>query len=254
MLDGARGATKLLFMNLARALFIAVFAAVAIQRPACAAGDAEELKQRVLAQARTSTPEEYAFTRTAKSDQTDDKSTKQRVLVEHYDPAKPADQRWTLVSVDGRTPTADELTAHRKDVGKRRAAYYGRIANYFGSPATTSTDARGRTIFRFTSLPKDSVVVNDADISANCTCEATVNTSGATPFVEQTRFTLTKPVRLKLVAKIEKFESTNTYRLQGDGKPVPVEQVSDMNGSMMGKSGRIRTTISYTDHRPAGRR
>jgi hypothetical protein len=36
-----------------------------------------------------------------------------------------------------------------------------------------------------------------------------------------------------------------------DGKPVPVEQVSDMTGSMLGKSGRIRTVLTYSDHQRA---
>ena len=172
-------------------------------------------------------------------------------MVERFDPRKPADQRWTLMSVDGRAPNADELKSHRKEAPKRRVPHYGRVANYFGAPAAASVDARGRTVFRFNALPKDSLTINNTDLSANAIAEAVVDASSAFPFVEQVRFTSTKPMRVMLVANVEKSEAVTRYRLMPDGKPVPMEQVSDMTGSMLGKSGRIKTTVTYSKHRAA---
>ena len=177
----------------------------------------------------------------------------QRVIIEKWDPSKPADQRWTLISIDGKSPDADQLKEYRKALPKRRLAYYGRVAGYFGKPATSAIDAKGRTIFRFASLPKDSVMVADADISENAIGEVAVDTTGATPFIEEVRFTSTKPTRVKLIAKIERFETMMRYRLMPDGKPVPVELASEMAGSMLGKEGRVRTKIAYTDHRAVGK-
>jgi hypothetical protein len=59
-------------------------------------------------------------------------------------------------------------------------------------------------------------------------------------------------MRVKLVAKIERMEATTRYRLMPNGKPVPVEQVTDLTGAMMGKSGRIKTISTFSDHRPVG--
>jgi hypothetical protein len=207
----------------------------------------DALKARVVALARTVTPNDFAFTRTARVEQTTGDKTETRVMIEKFDPRKPADQRWALVTVDGRAPTAEQLEAHRKESPKRRVTHYGRVADYFGAPSIT-TASSGRTVFRFNSLPKESLVLNDSDLSSSAIADATVDTGGAAPFVEQVRFTLTKPTRLKLVAKVEKMEATTRYRIMPEGIPAPVEQISDMHGSMLGKTGRIRTVLTYSEH------
>ena len=75
----------------------------------------DELKQRVLAQAQSVSPDDYAFTRTVRSEQTSNGKTEQKVTVEKFDPTKPADARWTLVSVDGAAPSSRrvERVSHR---------------------------------------------------------------------------------------------------------------------------------------------
>ena len=215
--------------------------------------DADALKERIIAHARTVTAEDYAYTRTVRVETTEGDKKEESVIVDRWDPAKPLDQRWTLISIDGKPPTADQLKDFRKAVPKRRLAYYGRVAGYFAKPATNAADPRGRTIFRFASLPKETVMVNDSDISANATGEVVVNPSGATPFIEEVRFVSTQPTRVKLVAKIERFETMMRYRLMPDGKPVPIESTSDMSGSMLGQQGRIRTRVAYSDHRAVGK-
>ena len=211
--------------------------------------DAETLKQRALALAQSVTADDFAFTRTSRRVATEGGKDEERVTVERFDPRQPAAQRWTLASVNGRAPTAEELASYNKDSATRRAPTYGRIATYLGAPATAAAESRGRTRYRITALPKDSIIVNNADLSANAAAEATIDASAAVPFVEHVRFTLVKPMRVKLVAKIEKMEASTRYRLMPNGKPVPAEQVTDLTGSMLGKSGRIKTTSTYSDHR-----
>lgn len=214
---------------------------------------ADALKERIIAHARTVTPEDYAYTRTIRTDSTEGNKKEERVVVDRWDPAKPQDQRWTLVSINGQPPNADQLKNYGKETPKRRTVYYGRVAEYFGKPATSATDAKGRPVFRLASLPKETVVAMGSDISANATGELAVETSGATPFIEEIRFSSTKPARIKLIAVIERFEAVNRYRMMPNGKPAPVESTSEMNGSMMGKQGLIRTKVSYSDHRAVGK-
>ncbi len=228
---------------------LAIFGLLLPSPFAAADETAEALKQRIVAGARTVTPNDYAFTRTARNETRDDSKTEKRVVVERYDPTKPADDRWTLVSINGQPPSADEQSSFRKNLPNRRVANYGRIAEYFTMPATMAAESQGRKVLKFEKVPKGSVVVNDADVSANAIGEATVNETGETPFVEQMRFTTTKPTRVKLVAVIQRMEVTTRYRMMPNGKPVPVEQVSEMTGSMMGKQGRINTAVTYSDHR-----
>lgn len=211
------------------------------------------MKERIIAHARTVTPEDYAYTRTIRTESTEGNKKEERVVIDRWDPAKPQDQRWTLVSINGQPPTDDQLKNYRTETLKRRPAYYGRVAEYFGKPATSATDARGRPTFRFPSLPKETVVVSGSDISANATGELAVDTTGATPFIEEIRFASTKPNRVKLIATIERFEAMTRYRMMPNGKPAPLESSSEMNGSMMGKQGLIRTKVSYSDHRAVGK-
>jgi hypothetical protein len=233
---------------------VALFASLPLAASFAAdAGNTDALKERIIAHARTVTPEDYAYTRTIRTESTEGNKKEERVVVDRWDPTKPHDQRWTLVSINGQSPSAEQMKNYAKETPKRRAVHYGRVADYFGNPATSATDARGRTVFRLASLPKETVVASGSDISANASGELLADTSGGMPFIEEVRFVSTKSIRLKLVAVIERFEAMNRYRMMPNGKPSPVESSSEMNGSMMGKQGLIRTKVTYSDVRSVGK-
>jgi|tagenome__1003787_1003787.scaffolds.fasta_scaffold20983435_7 hypothetical protein len=216
--------------------------------PAVAQQNSTDLKQQILAQAQSIRPDAYAFTRTIRAEQTSSGKTEKKVTVEKFDPAKPADQRWSLVSVDGATPSPEMLNGFRKEAVKRRIIPgYGRLGAYFGSPATVSAEA-GRTVFHFAALPKDAVRVFDTDVSQNAMADASVNESAEIPFVDNVRITL-QPMRLKLIMKLQHYESTARYRLGPEGKPLLVEQTSDMTGSGMGQEGKAHTVTTYSDYK-----
>jgi hypothetical protein len=229
--------------------FLTIIAVLSLGSIAVAQQNPDELKQHILAQAQSRSADDYAFTRTVRTESVSNGKTEKKVSVERYDPAKPADARWTLLSVDGAAPSADALNTFRKEAAKRRVVPgYHRIANYFGASATALNNSRGQTLFRFDSLPKGSVTVLDTDVSQNASAEASVGEGNGTPFVEQVRISV-KPMRLKLVMKLQKFESTARYRIGPDGKPVLVESTSDMSGSGMGQEGTMHTVATYSDYR-----
>jgi hypothetical protein len=218
--------------------------------PSIAQPNPDEVKSRILAQAQGMSLDDYAFTRTSTSDSNSGGKIEHRVTVERFDPAKPPEERWTLVSVDGAPPSEDAMKRYRSGSAKRRVPGYPRLAGYFGSPATVSTDAKGRTVFRFTPLPKGTVIVMDSDVSTDATAEASVAEAAGVPLVEEVR-TSVKPTRIKLVAKLEKYEAIGRYQLGPEGKPLLVEQVSDVAGSGLGQEGKVHTVSTYSDYRPA---
>jgi hypothetical protein len=228
-----------------------IIAVLFLSSAAVAQNKSDELKQRILAQAQSIGPDDFAFTRTIKSESTSNGKTEQHVNIEKFDPTKSGDARWTLVSRDGAPPSADALSQYKKDAPKRRVPGYYRLANYFGSPATASTDSRGRTVFHFSALPKDIVKVMDSDVSQNATADASVSEADGTPFVEQLHVTV-RPMRLKLIAKLDSYEFTARYRIGPDGKPLLMEQTTDMAGSGMGQEGRGHTVVTYSDYRAVG--
>ena len=168
--------------------------------------------------------------------------------IDKFDPSKSGDARWTLVSIDGAPPAADLLARYQKDSPKRRVPGYYRLAKYFGAASTASTDQRGRTVFHFNSLPKDTAIVMDSDVSSNTSADVTVTQVNGAPFVEQVHLTV-KPMRLKLIMKLDRYESTTRYRIGPDGKPLLAENTSDMSGSGMGQEGGAHTVATYSDFR-----
>jgi hypothetical protein len=208
----------------------------------------DELKQRILTQAQSVGPDDYAFTRTVRSESTSNGKTEQHVNIEKFDPTKSGDARWTLVSVDGAPPAADMLSRYQKDSAKRRIPGYYRLAKYFGSASAASTDSRGRTVFHFSSLPKDSAIVMDSDVSANTSADVSVAEANGAAFAEHVHLTV-RPMRLKLIMKLDHYESSARYRMGPEGKPLLVESTADMSGSGMGQEGKIHTVASYTDYR-----
>lgn len=212
----------------------------------------DDLKQRILAQAQSVGADDYAFTRTIKSEQVSNGKTEQHVNIDKYDPTKSGDTRWTLVSVDGAPPSADALSRYKKETPKRRVPGYYRLAKYFGTAATVSTDAKGRTLFHFNSLPKDAAVVLDSDVSSNTSADVSVSDGNGTPFAEQVHLTV-KPTRIKLIMKLDSYQSTARYRIGPEGKPLLIESIADMSGSGMGQEGKVHTVVTYSDYRAVGK-
>ncbi|MEY2557576.1 MAG: hypothetical protein QOE34_1001 [Verrucomicrobiota bacterium] len=211
----------------------------------------DDLKQRILAQAQSVSPDSCAFTRTVRSEQTSNGKTEKHVNVEKFDPTKPGQARWTLVSVDGAPPPPDVLSRFQKDAAKRRVPGYYRLARYFGTSATASTDSQGRTVFHFSTLPKDTAIVFDTDVSQNTAADVSVSEASGVPFAEHVHLTV-GPMRIKLLMKPERYESTARYRLGPEGKPLLVEHTADMTGSGMGQEGRVHTVTTYSDYRVVG--
>lgn len=228
-----------------------IIAVLSLSSAAVAQNKPDELKQRILAQAQSIGADDYAFTRTIKSESTSNGKTEQHVNIDKFDPTKSGDARWTLVSRDGAPPSADILSQYKKDAPKRRVPGYYRLANYFGSPATASPDSRGHTVFHFTALPKDIVKVMDSDVSQNATADASVSEADGVTFVEHLHVTV-RPTRIKLIAKLDSYEFTARYRVGPEGKPLLMEQTTDMSGSGMGQEGKVHTAVTYYDYRAVG--
>ena len=229
---------------------IVALLSLAALTPAVAQQNTDQLKQRVLAQAQSLSAEDYAFTRTVHSEATLFGKKTKVVRTEKYDPTKPTDARWALVSVNGAPPSAAELRKYRKGAAKRRVVpgYY-RVANYFGAPASVAGDAEGKTLFRFATLPKGSVSIQGADLSQLASAEAAVTDADGTPFVEQVSFTL-KPQRPKVIAGVDRYETTFRYRLGADGKPLLTETTADLFGSGLGLEATMHMEATYSDYQP----
>jgi hypothetical protein len=215
---------------------------------ASSAADADALLDRLLIDARTVDPGDLAWTRTTRTEQRGAGEAKVSVVVERYDPSRPTARRWMLSSIDGRAPTAKEVEEYAQSRSEATVPGYARILKHLGGKLQRD-DASGHPVYRGSGLPKGAFVANRHDLSAEAKVEAHV-APGPKPFVERIVLASGKPFRMMLVAKVDRVEGVTRYKLMPDGRPVPAEQVTIMTGSMMGKSGTIRTVSTYSDHRP----
>lgn len=223
-----------------RALAAAVLAVAA---PA----SADPLQDQVLAGIKRTDTGDVAFTSTTRIERT---GAAAQVIVSRYDPRAAAGRRWTVVSVDGRAPTAKEAGQVTKAANGSPVPSYARLAQWFGGRATRVRLAAGSVTYRFAQLPKGGFKVGNRDVSADTAAEAVVNTAGPAPFVERIRFTSLRGFRSMLVAKIDRYVITSSYARLPDGRPFPEGNSAEMAGAIMGKAGTLTTATRYA----AGRR
>jgi hypothetical protein len=204
---------------------------------------ADALQDQVLASARATRSDLYAFRRTLVLERT---GSPRKIFVEQFDPRKPAGQQWSLVSVDGHAPTAEDVAQSRK-AKRGPTPSYAELAQWFGGAATRSDGAPGYVTYRFARLPAGALKIGSHDASADTQAEALVNTKGKTPFVEQVRMVSSKGFRMMLVASVDSIVVSGHYHMLSDGTAVPADSASKMGGSMLGKAGTIHASASYSE-------
>lgn len=204
---------------------------------------ADALQQQVLAAAKTATATDFTFVQSNRFERT---GAPAKQFVQRYDPRKGA-AAWTLIRVDDRAPTAKEIADAAKRSAKARPPSYARDIEWFGAPATRVATTPTSVTYRFASLPKSSVKLGSYDASAHTSVEAVVNTGSRIPFVERARFTSTKPFRMFVVAKVERFVITATHRLMPDGRPVPETTSTEFGGAFMGSAQTMKTRTVYSE-------
>lgn len=217
-------------------------AAVLLAAPA----RADELQARLLAGMTAARATSLAFQQTIVVDTT---GQARRTIVERYDPRRPAAERWTLVSVDGKPPTAKQVAEARK--GKKQVASYANLADWFGGPARRIEAPAGYAAYHFDRLPAGELKIGSHDASADTQADVLVNLKGATPFVERVRMISTKAFRMMLVASVKRIDSTSRYVVLPGVGVVPEALAMTMAGSMLGRAGELKTNVTFSGYQPA---
>jgi hypothetical protein len=125
------------------------------------------------------------------------------------------------------------------------------MSKWFGAPAMRSDTAPGYVTYRFASLLPGTLKFGSHDASADTQAEALVNMKGNVPFIERVNMTSTRGFRMMLVASLGSMTFTMRYRQLPDGYVVPLDALSDITGSAMGKSGQMHTTATFSDFQAA---
>lgn len=184
------------------------------------------------------------FERTIEAKGGSEKGKLASVVVDRFTPTSATGGRWTLVSVDGRTPTKKEAEA----LAKRQDAPPGfhKLGQILRLPLAARSDQGGRTLFRWNGLPQGTIITPGGDISASLSAEATVEEAAGKPLLTRFRIFAAQPIRVKVVATIHNFDLVSQYRPGANGVPFLTSQALDTNVSApMGFGGRRQQAISY---------
>jgi hypothetical protein len=213
--------------------------ATSAQAPAAArAAQPDPLVTTLVAQART-TGQPPAFERTIVATRNGETTTR----VERFDPARPAGERWALVSINGAPPSAGEARSFARQMAETTTPGYWRMALLLGQGATRAGGTETEPVLVVRPLP-DGVLDGQARAFAR-QLRAEVRVATASPaFIRETRVLADGPLR-RGPARVEDFEAMSRYAPGPGGAPRLEAQSTRMTIRVLGQEIRVATRTSY---------
>jgi hypothetical protein len=223
-----------------RTATITAFAVAALALPGAARADS----QLAAILAESARAPVVGFERTARAELRANPDREPELVVDRFVPKSASTGEWTLLSIDGRKPSADEQKRH--DRQNQIIPGFHRLHKVLGAPPTRRTPVGDRTVYQWASLPAGAVTTPGGDISANLSAEATVETVGGKPLISKVRIYAAKPFKIRGVATMHSFEVTSLYRAGAQGLPFLAAQTSASDVSApFGMGGKRRTQLSF---------
>ncbi len=200
----------------------------------------EPLREAIISDARALDPAGIAFERTTTAVRRGPGIKDKTVTVERWD-----GERWTLVSVNGKPPSASQFKSFRKATAANPVPGYHRLAALLAAASDIQTDSDGRKVLKIPVLPPGSVRTDSADISSHLSGEAVIATNEGKPWVARLKVRARENFKLNLLIKVTGFEQTYDYRIGPDGRPRLASQSADSRGSMFGFAGGQTDEVTY---------
>jgi len=180
-------------------------------------------------------PDDYAFDLRSASTA----GGKQTVTVAKFDPSNAAEERWTVVSVDGKAPTRAEINTFRKNHNKQQAST--RVDN-----ASYKIDKETADYLLISYKQDPASVPKDASFMKDCRSYLTINLK--TKRVEQVQAINEKPVKVNIL-NAEKFELTIKYNWNEQAKRyLTASENLNMLAKFLGQSTSVETASEYSNY------
>lgn len=193
---------------------------------------------------RADPPRGWSFTQTTVAE---GKST-----VERCDAAKPEFARWSLVQVDGRTPTAEELARYAENRSRRsRTGTAPNIVEQLDyTSIETVTDTAERAVYRFRLRPGESRDKTAAFLRVTLALHKPTQTIDSVELANISEFAPT------LGVKIAEVKTTMTYARPTGDTPALLQKVAtrQRGTAFWFKSLDADMTVTFSDYERAGKR
>lgn len=202
---------------------------------------ADPALEAALKSFRTEGPKGWSFTQTTEADG--------QSRVEHHDAAQPAFARWSLVQVDGRAPTADEIQDYNEKASRRsRAGTAPRLNDQIDlATITVAHDTPERTTYRARLKEGE-----DGDATAQFLV-ATLVLHKPTATIETFEIASTEPFSPVLGVNIAEMKTVMSYSLpEGDRPSLLQKSVTRLRGrAFFLKSLDADMTVTFADYKKA---
>lgn len=179
-------------------------------------------------------PDGYAFD----FKQTVATAGKQTVTVAKFDPSSPNGEQWTVVSLDGKTPSKGELNSFRKN----------QVISATPKPDDSSykIEKENQDYLQISFKLDPNSIPKDAAFMKDCKSYLTVNLK--TKKLEQSQIINEKPVKIKILTA-EKFEGISKYNWNAQEKRylITAEEVN-IQAKFMGQAVNVQTSTAYTNY------
>lgn len=187
-----------------------------------------------------------AFERTTKAIVRANPKKDPALVVDRFVPKGSGQGQWTLVSIDGRTPSAAEVEKHRKANAKGPVPGFHRLHVVLGGTPAKRTEQGGRILYRFDGLPEGTMVTPGGDLSSRLSAEAVVDPNGGKPVVEKVRIFAADVISFGGVARMNALDVVSYYGPGNAGVPFLKTQtsISDVKAPF-GMGGKRQSEISF---------
>lgn len=220
------------------ALFVLVGSALTVSAQKSVVSDAfskHGLDASLLNPESLQQPEDYAYD----FKQTTITAGKQTTIVAKFDPSNAKEEQWTVVSVDGKSPSKSEINTFRKNQAKQSSSDLADDASY-----KIEKESGDYLVVSYKlnpgSIPKDAPFMKD------CRSYLTINLK--TKKLEQAQVLNEKPVKIKILSA-DKFDIVTKYSRNDQAKRYfAVNQTLNMQAKFMGQAVTVETTTEYSNY------
>ncbi len=205
-----------------------------------AALPADSLREQIIATASQLPPSRLSFERVVTLERSGGGTRSRVKRTERWD-----GQRWSLVSYNGKQPSAAERVNAERTATANGVPGYHQLAMIMAAASSRRVDAQGRVILSIDRMPDGTVNADGADISSHLKAEATLGLKDGSPFVERLVISEREGFKLNWLIKVTSFQQVNDYLPDSGGKPRLIAQDNSSVGSMFGISGGETSKIVY---------
>lgn len=166
-------------------------------------------------------------------------ASKETVIVAKFDPSGPKDEEWTVVSVNGKSPSKSDINSFRKNHSKQPVSSHADESSY-----RIEKESGGFLVVSFKQDP--TTLAKDAAFMKDCRSFMTINLN--TKELVQVEAINEKPLKIKIL-NAEKLDLVLKYNMDDQAKRYfATHQNLNIQAKFLGQAVNVQTITEYSNY------